>query len=163
MVIVFKQKVKQSTYRPWIGLEGSRRLRLPAFKTIGTWRWLGCQLYAPATFTPEETFLVLIFVGGWVDPRAVVWPEECQWPSGMERIASTNCATMYPIYSSSYSKLQINMASHRLHILQKYSLALLRFTALMTLGKWESIGHCKRKHCLENTLQKRLWACYMTE
>ena len=38
----------------WTGPEGSRRLRLPDFKTIGTWRWQGCQPYAPATFTPKK-------------------------------------------------------------------------------------------------------------
>jgi hypothetical protein len=32
-----------------VGPEGSRRLRLPIFKTIGTWRWHGCQPYALAT------------------------------------------------------------------------------------------------------------------
>jgi hypothetical protein len=39
------------------GSEGSRRLRLPDFKTIGTRRWQGCQPYAPA------------------HPRAIVRPE----------------------------------------------------------------------------------------
>jgi hypothetical protein len=34
------------------GLEGSRRLRIPDFKTISTWRWQVCQPYAPAAFTP---------------------------------------------------------------------------------------------------------------
>jgi hypothetical protein len=33
------------------GPEGSRRLRFPDLKTIGTWRWQGCQPYAPAAFT----------------------------------------------------------------------------------------------------------------
>ena len=37
----------------WTGPEGSRRLRLPDFKTLSTWRWLGCQPYAPAAFTPH--------------------------------------------------------------------------------------------------------------
>jgi len=46
------------------GPEGSRRLRIPDFKTIGTRRWLGCQPYALAAFTPQETFLVLISVRG---------------------------------------------------------------------------------------------------
>jgi len=36
VIIVVKQKVKQSMYRPWIGQEGSRRWRLPDFKIIGT-------------------------------------------------------------------------------------------------------------------------------
>jgi hypothetical protein len=35
------------------GPEGSSRLRIPDFKTIGTWRWQGCQSYAPAAFIPR--------------------------------------------------------------------------------------------------------------
>jgi hypothetical protein len=34
--------------------EGSRRLRLQDFKTIGRWKWQGCQPYAPAAFTPRK-------------------------------------------------------------------------------------------------------------
>jgi hypothetical protein len=52
------------------GPEGSRRLRLRAFKTIGTWRWWGCQPYAPAD--SQEIFLVLITVSGRVEPRDIV-------------------------------------------------------------------------------------------
>jgi len=54
----FGLKVKQSHYR---------RLRLPDFKTVGTRRWKGCQPYAPAICTPQEIFLVLIYVRSWVN------------------------------------------------------------------------------------------------
>jgi hypothetical protein len=48
-------QVKQATpLQAWTGPEGSRRLRFPDFKTIGTWRWQGCQPYAPAAFTPRK-------------------------------------------------------------------------------------------------------------
>jgi len=40
---------KAIPFQPWIGPEGSRRLRLPDFKTIGT-----CMRYAPAAFTPRK-------------------------------------------------------------------------------------------------------------
>jgi hypothetical protein len=42
-----KGKGKAIPLQAWTGPEGSRRLRLPDFKTIGIWRWQGCQPYRP--------------------------------------------------------------------------------------------------------------------
>jgi hypothetical protein len=44
--------------------EGFRELRLPDFKIIDIRRWCGFQFYAPAAFTHQEIFLVLICVTG---------------------------------------------------------------------------------------------------
>jgi hypothetical protein len=57
-------KVTAFPLQAWRGLEGSRRLRLPDVKTIGTWKWEGCQPYAPAASppppAPPERILVLL-------------------------------------------------------------------------------------------------------
>jgi len=39
IVAVRRQMVKYIHIHAWIRPEGSRRLRLPDFKTISTWRW----------------------------------------------------------------------------------------------------------------------------
>jgi hypothetical protein len=55
--------------------DGSWSLRFPDFETIGKWKWLGCQPYAPAAIIPNGIYLVLISVRGWVENRASVLPE----------------------------------------------------------------------------------------
>jgi hypothetical protein len=63
-ITVHYVKGKANPLQALTGPDASRRLRLPDFKTIGTRRWLGFQLYAPAIFNPQKIFLVLIFVRG---------------------------------------------------------------------------------------------------
>jgi hypothetical protein len=83
-------KGKTIPLQPLIGPEGSRRLRLPDFKTIGTWRWKGCQSYAPATFTPRKYSCHSFLLEAESTPRAIIRPEGlCQLknpvtPSGIE-------------------------------------------------------------------------------
>ena len=50
---ILNYKRKAIPLQAWTGPEGSRRLRLPDFKTIGTWKWEGCQPYVPAALTPS--------------------------------------------------------------------------------------------------------------
>jgi hypothetical protein len=69
-------KGKAIPLQDWTGPEGSRSLRPPDFKTVGTWRWQGCQPYALTAFTPHEVFLVIISVRGSVNSRTTVQPED---------------------------------------------------------------------------------------
>jgi hypothetical protein len=48
--------IKAISLQAFTGPQGFRRLRLPDFKTIGTWRWQGCQPYAPAAFTRRKHY-----------------------------------------------------------------------------------------------------------
>ena len=50
--------------------DDSRSSKLPDFMRIGTWRLQDCQPYAPAAFTPQAIFLVLICVKADATP----WP-----------------------------------------------------------------------------------------
>jgi hypothetical protein len=63
------KKVKQSLYRPW----GFQEVEAPRISRRSAHE--GCQPYAPAALTPQEIFLVLISVRGWVDPRAILRTE----------------------------------------------------------------------------------------
>jgi hypothetical protein len=105
-----KEKGTAIQLQAWTGPESSRRLRLPDSKQAAH---EGGKVVSPThrPRLPQEMFLVLISVRGWVDRRAIVWPEGlCRWiilmtPSRIEpetfwlaaQCASTNCATACPL------------------------------------------------------------------
>jgi len=60
---VASEKGRAIPVQAWIGPEGSRRLRIPDFKTNGTWSWWGCQPYATAASTCQSIILLLTRVG----------------------------------------------------------------------------------------------------
>ena len=53
-IVLSEGKGKVVPVQAWGRQGGSRRFRLPDFMTIGTWRWLDWQTYAPAAFTPRK-------------------------------------------------------------------------------------------------------------
>jgi hypothetical protein len=80
-----QKKVKQSLYRPW-ELQEAEAPRFPDNRHMKVVR---LSVLRTGRLYPQEIFLVLISVRGWVDPRATVRPEGCQWktpvtPSGIE-------------------------------------------------------------------------------
>ena len=107
----FYWKVKESRNRPGVAQRVTGGLGSQIFMTFNTLRWWSCQPHAPAAFTPQETFLVLIFSRGWVDPRAMVRSAEtCLWkiqwhhresipgPSDQQRSALTTTPPHAPIF-----------------------------------------------------------------
>jgi hypothetical protein len=82
-------KVKQSHYRHW---EGLRIPRTWSSQILNQSAHEDGKVVSPThrPTLPQDIFLVLISVRGWVDPRVMVWPEGlCQWknpvtPSGIE-------------------------------------------------------------------------------
>ena len=72
---VLVQKIELFLYRSGQVFRAAGGWSSQDFQTIGTWVWQGCQPYAQDAFTPQEKFLVLISVRGWVEPRATVRPD----------------------------------------------------------------------------------------
>jgi hypothetical protein len=65
----YKSKGKANPLQVYTGPEGSSKLKLPNFRTIGIRKRQVCQPYGPAVSTPQEIPLLFNSVRGWVDPR----------------------------------------------------------------------------------------------
>ena len=86
MSVLISIKVKQSQYRPW----GFQEVEARRFQDNRHMQVVRLLALCTGRLYPQEIFLILISVGGWVNPRAIVQPEGlCQWkipitPLGIE-------------------------------------------------------------------------------
>jgi hypothetical protein len=101
--------------------EGSRSLRLPDFKTIGTWRLSALRI---GRLYSQEIFLVHISVRGWVDPSSIVRPEKlCQWkipktPSGIDLLICSAVPQPLRHCVPPYTIMYIIILTHRAIIIK---------------------------------------------
>jgi hypothetical protein len=117
--------VKQSHYRPW----GFQEVEAPRF--LDNRHMKVVRLWAPRTgpLHPQEIFLVLISVRGWVDPRAIVRPEELsEWkfaltPPGIEPRPQAQVLSSIPTKDAGWPLVTI-----------------LRYSSVWRLSVWWLVG-----------------------
>jgi hypothetical protein len=117
-ILTNKVKVKQCHYRPWqtLGFQGGWGFQISKQSAHEGGKFVSPKHRPPL---PQEIFLVLISVRGWVYPRAIVRPEGFfQWKismaaSGIDTATFrfvtqclNHCTTACSIHQQGYSQFQ---------------------------------------------------------
>jgi len=84
---------------------------------------VGWQPYAPAAFTPQEILVVLISVGGWVNPRAtVIYYSSSFFLKKKNCLARVSSVKISGVKSVVYFKVKIKCCPHILHFASEHKI-----------------------------------------
>jgi hypothetical protein len=118
----------------------------------------------------QEIFLVLNSVGGWVDPRAIVRPEElCQWkipmtPSGINPATFRFVAQCLNHCATAYSRLELGQLLFWLWYLKEKQYGMKYKTSIIKNGKEiQIINGCPKTNVWRSEIIKSYKSAYIIE